>query len=249
MNSPIHSKSRGTHAAFTLIELLVVIGIIGILAALILSAISGVNGKAIRTKCLSNLKQIALGSQIYGNENRDRLPAMQGGNWAWDLPVTASDVMLRSGLTQDVMYDPGFPEMATLWNFAIAASPPYRVIGFALTFPGTASLIQTNTNPTLTPQQIQIGMLVLPAPDPSRRVLAAGATISMPGENNTANRALNHYTGIMGGAAFPHRAAHLDQTGKMPLGDNVAMLDGSGKWRKFQDMTPRTQGASPVFWW
>ena len=59
---------------FTLIELLVVIAVIAILAALLLPAVSHASGKARRTTCQSNLKQINLGLRMYADENHDTLP-------------------------------------------------------------------------------------------------------------------------------------------------------------------------------
>src|SRR6266702_8935525 len=74
-----------TKRAFTLVELLVTIAIIGILAALLLTALSSVKLKAQRIHCLSNVKQLALGSFMYASEHSRQAgvetSAFPGGNW------------------------------------------------------------------------------------------------------------------------------------------------------------------------
>jgi|CXWL01.1.fsa_nt_gi prepilin-type N-terminal cleavage/methylation domain-containing protein/prepilin-type processing-associated H-X9-DG protein len=67
--------------AFTLIELLVVIAIIAILAAILFPVFAQAKEAAKKTQCLSNVKQINTGLQIYITDVDDMLPPAYYYNW------------------------------------------------------------------------------------------------------------------------------------------------------------------------
>jgi prepilin-type N-terminal cleavage/methylation domain-containing protein len=60
--------------AFTLVELLVVIAVIAILAAIVLPVFAQAREKARQTTCVSNMRQMGLAVQMYGQDYDERLP-------------------------------------------------------------------------------------------------------------------------------------------------------------------------------
>ena len=86
----VNRRCSRSGRAFTLIELLVVIAIIAILAAMLLPALSKAKGQAQRIKCLGNIKQILLSTQLYVLDYNDILPytswssgTMNKANWCY----------------------------------------------------------------------------------------------------------------------------------------------------------------------
>src|SRR5579862_1041736 len=87
--------------AFTLIELLVVIAIIAILAAILFPVFAQAKMAAKKAASLSNLKQLSLSNQIYGNDYDDTLPA--GGVYfdpGWNDTLGWNDTPINEWMAQ-----------------------------------------------------------------------------------------------------------------------------------------------------
>jgi len=59
---------------FSLLELLLTIAIIAILAALLLPVLQGAKGKANRTRCANNLRQVGLAFHMWAHDHEDKFP-------------------------------------------------------------------------------------------------------------------------------------------------------------------------------
>lgn len=235
-------------AAFTFVELLVVVSLLALLIIVQWPALAKATHQTTRAQCAANLRQVTMAFHIYAAENSGKLPLGTAGSWAWDIPWDVATTLGKYGAPRNTLYCPANPgqNVDPLWNWV---PNNYRVIDYALTLVGGGSISTSNQNATLTPQPIPTGPLVYVPPLASQRVLLADATLSQPGQDNEAFRNSYNYTSIQGGFPPPLRSAHVDRF--LPVGGNVAMLDGHVEWRVFSQMHVRTPPGSgtPVFWW
>ncbi len=105
---------------FTLIELLVVISIIALLLSILLPALSKAKEQAIKIRCASSLRQIAIATFTYAVDNNDKLPARSPKcdkpQWMYYLSGTPqenfslNEIFIKpylGNMRDDIMFCPG----------------------------------------------------------------------------------------------------------------------------------------------
>ncbi len=144
-------KHTGTRA-FTLIELLVVIAIVAILAAILFPVFARARENARRTSCLSNLKQLGLGTIQYAQDFDEKFPTIrnlvtgQSGFYSWDAAI------MPYVKSEQVFMCPSVPSLNTrayAMNWWVAGSAQHPSLESGSVYSTTIAAISRTANTVL----------------------------------------------------------------------------------------------------